>query len=148
MSEPDSASNEQDQAEEGQAQSDPRFYLLRDVAAAGDYEAAGQMIEQDPTIVAAKNSIGETALHFLVVENYLEAVEFLAGHGSDVNSRNDFGQSALYEAAQLGYLEMIDLLLRLGARPGMAEGPEIVQAAKRGKRKQIAAVLQTHGVAV
>ena len=80
------------------APTDPRFYQLRNAAYA-DRSAARELIANDASIVEAKNSIGETALHFLVVENQLEAVEFLAQHGSDVNNRNDFGTPAIIEAA-------------------------------------------------
>lgn len=148
MRKPGSAGSKKDRGRKAQAPSEPRFYLLRNAAAAGDYETARRMIEQDPDIVAARNSIGETALHFLVVENHGEAVTFLAGHGAEVNPRNAFGQSALYEAAQLGYVEMIDLLLRLGAKPSIEEGREIAQAARQDERGQIAAVLQSHGLPV
>jgi len=101
------------------AEADQRFYQLRDAAYA-NRPVALELIEADPTIVAAKNSIGETALHFLVVENQLEAVEFLARHGSDVDNQNAFGIPAIVEAAQLGYREMVALLLKLGANPAMA----------------------------
>lgn len=93
---------------------DPRFYQLRN-AAYTDLAAARELIANDASIVEAKNSIGETALHFLVVENQLEAVKFLAQAGSDVNNHNDFGTPAIIEAAQLGYGEMVELLLKLGA---------------------------------
>lgn len=111
---------------------DDRFYHLRNAAFA-DLPLARKLIQDDPRIVSARNSLGETALHFLVVENQLEAVEFLAKQGSDVNNINDFDSSAIIEAAQLGYVEMIDLLLRLGAT---AYDYEILKALEYGTSKK------------
>ncbi len=128
---------------------DTRFYELRNAAYA-DLPLARKLIQNDPSIVTAKNSIGETAFHFLVVENQFEAVEFLVRHGSDINNRNDFGTPAIVEAAQLGYVEMIDLLLNLGAGVDVAEMVEWMEMfnVKEEKRNQIIAVLQKHGYMV
>ncbi len=108
-----------------------RFYALRDAAYA-DLAAARELIENDASIVAAKNSIGETALHFLAIENALEAVKLLAQNGADVNNRNAFGTPAIIEAAEVGHLEMVDLLLELGADADLqriaADLPDIGEA--------------------
>jgi len=95
-------------------QSDPRFYALRD-AVVDDRAEAKRMIDADPSCVHARNSIGETALHYLAVEDMLDAVEWLAACGADIDTRNDFGGTPLTEASQLGYLEMCRFLLRNGA---------------------------------
>jgi ankyrin repeat protein len=125
---------------------DERFYELRNAAYYNTAEAL-KLIKQDPSIVSAKNSIGETAFHFLVVENELEAVEFLVQQGSDVNNQNDFGTPAIVEAAQLGYVEMVDLLMKLGAKVNIAEMIEEMEkmSVKEEKRNQIISVLQKHG---
>jgi len=93
---------------------DPRFYQLRD-SAYGDIETAKQLIAADPSILEARSGIGETALHFLVVENELEAVEFLRTQGSKIDTKNDFGDTPLMDAATLGRLEMCQYLIRHGA---------------------------------
>ncbi len=90
--------------DESENQTDPRFYELRK-AAYSDPDRTHDLIASDPAIVDARNSIDETALHFLVVEDEREAVEMLAANGSDVNCRNAFGDAAIMEAAQLGYVE-------------------------------------------
>lgn len=128
---------------------DERFYHLRNAAYA-NLPLARKLIQDDPTIVSARNSLGETALHFLVVENQSEAVEFLAKHGSDVNTKNDFDASAIVEATRLGCVEMVDLLLNLGAT---VYDYEILEALEYGnikeeKRRQIFAVLHKHGSAL
>ena len=123
-----------------------RFYELLN-AVFEDLLLARKLILDDPTIVTAKNSIGETPFHYLVVENQLEAVEFLVQHGSDVNNQNEFGTSAIVEAAQLGYVEMVDLLLKLGASVNVAEMIEELEMmdVNEQRRNKIIAVFEKHG---
>jgi serine/threonine-protein phosphatase 6 regulatory ankyrin repeat subunit A/serine/threonine-protein phosphatase 6 regulatory ankyrin repeat subunit B len=125
---------------------DERFYNLRNAAFANLPEAR-RLIQEDPTIVTAKNSLGETAFHFLVVENQLEAVVFLVQHGSDVNNKNLFGRPAIVEAAQLGHVEMVNLLLNLHATVNVAEMIEEMDELDLEEEKQteIIAVLEKHG---
>lgn len=94
--------------------SDPRFCTLAD-AACFDRSLAETLVRDDPSIVEARNSIGETAFHYLVVEDDLPPVEWLLRHGSDVNTQNEFGATPLMEAAMLGYLGMCRFLLTHGA---------------------------------
>jgi ankyrin repeat protein len=97
-------------------QRDPRFYQLRNAVRA-DLEEAARIVAADPSIVQAKNSLGETALHYLVVENDFEAVEWLRLRGSDIDPTNINGNTPLDEAAVLGYLEMCQYLVSHGANP-------------------------------
>lgn len=125
---------------------DERFYALRNAAYA-DLPLARKLIKQDPSIVSAKNSLGETALHFLAVENQLEAVEFLAQHGSDINNQNEFGTSVLVEVAQIGHMEMVDLLLRLRARVDVAAILDQIETMdiNEQQRKHVITLLKKHG---
>lgn len=91
-----------------------RFYRIRD-AAYNDLEAAERLVQEDPALLHERNSIGETAFHFLVVEDAHEAVQWLFAQDSDINTRNDFGNTPLLEAAGLGYVEMCRWLLANGA---------------------------------
>jgi len=97
-----------------------RFYEIRD-AVFFDLETAKKLIAEDPTIVQSKNSLGETPLHFLVVENALGAVKFLYENGASINTSNEFGNSAIAEAVSLKYYDMVDMLLTLGAEPNIDE---------------------------
>jgi ankyrin repeat protein len=96
------------------SESDPRFYALTN-ATWSDLQEAERLVAADPSVVEARNSIGETAFHYLVVENASEAVEWLLQHGSQVDTRNEFGATPLMEAAKLGYVEMCRFLLEHGA---------------------------------
>ncbi|PQV65341.1 Ankyrin repeat [Abditibacterium utsteinense] len=95
-------------------QSDPRFYLLRD-AMFGDWNTAEVLIAQDPTIIEARSSTGETALHYVAIEDHLEGVKWLLERGANVNTRDNFQSTPLIGAAQLGHEQMCRLLLDHGA---------------------------------
>jgi len=73
------------------------------------------MLAGDPDLLRVRNGIGESVLHFLVVENCLEAVAWLIGKGAEVDTQNEFGQTPLMEAASLGLIEMCRLLVSHGA---------------------------------
>ena len=62
-----------------------------------------------------RTGIGETALHYLAVENYAEAVQLLIDLGASVRVGNDFGASALSEAIKVGATETVAVLRRAGA---------------------------------
>ncbi|HEV2972959.1 MAG TPA: ankyrin repeat domain-containing protein [Pirellulales bacterium] len=104
----------QDMADASKNRTDPRFYAIRD-AAYSDRGTAAKLLAQDPTLIDVRNSVGETALHYLVVENDLPSVEWLLERGADVNTCNDFGSTPLLEAAGLGYLELCEFLVKRGA---------------------------------
>ena len=93
---------------------DPRFYSLRE-AMFNDLQAAQTLIEQDPSIIEARSGIGETALHYLCVENHLEGVRWLHQRGANINTLNNFQATPLIDAASLGYVELCRFLLANGA---------------------------------
>ena len=97
-----------------QKQSDPRFYEFRD-AVESDFATAALLIERDPTILDARNSVGETALHYLAIENQLANVEWLLDRGAEINTRDKFGDTPLSSSALLGYLPMCKMLIARGA---------------------------------
>ena len=73
------------------------------------------MLRDIPALLHLTSGIGETALHYLAVENDLEGVQWLWSKGSDLNTRNAFGTPALFEVAQLGYKELYDWFVANGA---------------------------------
>lgn len=52
----------------------PIYELAR--CAVSNQDAALDMLKAQPGLLNAKTSIGETALHYLVVENHLDGVKF------------------------------------------------------------------------
>ena len=93
-----------------------RFYRIRN-AAYEDREKAARLIKEDPTILDARNGIGETALHFLAVENEMDSVAWLYDQGAEIDTRNDFEATPLIEAAGSGHLDLCRWLLDRGADP-------------------------------
>jgi len=79
------------------------------------FDDATAIIKKEKGILNAKNSIGETALHYLAVENDLEGVAWLKAKGADINTQNDFGSPPVFEVAQLGYKELLKWFIENGA---------------------------------
>ena len=73
-------------------------------------EAPG-FVTRYPDILSWRDGVGETALHHLAIEDYVEAVRLLIHLGADVNTQCDFGDTPLASAAMLGHANMCCLLL-------------------------------------
>jgi ankyrin repeat protein len=82
-----------------------------------DHDRARRMLAMYPQLLNARWLHGETALHFLSVEGFVEGVRFLAGCGADVNAVNNFGDPPLIDVARLGNSEIAAILLQHGANP-------------------------------
>jgi ankyrin repeat protein len=95
---------------------DPRLTELID-AAVENPDLARKLVEADPTILDLRTGIGETALHFLAVENYGGGVQVLIDLGASVNVTNEFGATPLEEALSIKAMEAVDVLQRAGATP-------------------------------
>lgn len=86
-----------------------------------DLSAAGRYLDEHPDAREAVDGVGETALHYLAVENHLEGVRFLAARGAAVNTRAVMGTPPLHSAARLDYADMVRLLLSFGADPNATD---------------------------
>jgi hypothetical protein len=95
--------------------SEPTIYDFIN-AAVLDQPVAARMIAEDRTWLTRTTGAEETALAYLVVENYVAGVAFLIERGADVNTVDGLGATPLMFAAQLGYRDMVSLLLQHGAR--------------------------------
>jgi ankyrin repeat protein len=73
------------------------------------------LLEANPDLIEARTSLGETPLHFLCVENHIDAVRELVRLGAAVNTVNDVATTPLTDAASLGYVELVRFLLEAGA---------------------------------
>lgn len=103
------------------------------------------LLEAEPALLNARTGLGETILHYLAVENQIEAVKALVEKkGADVNTVNDFGGSPLSETASLGYIEMVKCLLSKGAElqvPGQ-EKSVLFEAVRSGNGELIQVLLK------
>jgi hypothetical protein len=110
---------------------DPRLTTLVD-AAVEDPALAKPLVEADPTILDLRTGLGETALHFLAVENYAGGVQVLIDLGANVNVTNEFGATPVEEARIAGANEAVEVLVRAGA---LAPRHTYVPASRRGSHK-------------
>jgi ankyrin repeat protein len=116
-------------------------------AAVEDQDKARRMLAAKPDLIARRNRLNETALHFLTVENYAEGVEFLCSHGADVNCVDHSDSIPLLHAAILGYEKIVRILLAHGANPNVQDhtGETPLIAAKRTENRRIAEMLVEAG---
>jgi ankyrin repeat protein len=97
------------------AQWDPLLVeLVR--AAVFDPKRARQLVADHPGVLDLRTGLGETAFHYLAIENYAAAVQLLIDLSAQVNVTNDFGASALEEAELAGAADAAATLRRAGAR--------------------------------
>lgn len=76
---------------------------------------ARKLVKDHPEVLGLRTGIGETALHYLAVENYADAVQLLIDLGAEVNVTNEFGNTALEEAIQVKAAETVEVLRKAGA---------------------------------
>jgi ankyrin repeat protein len=116
-------------------------------AAVQDPPKARQMLDRRPELLVARYLHEETALHFLAVEGYTEAVGFLVTCGFDVNARNKFGGTALLDVCVLGNEEIARILLRHGADPyiGSETTFNALHASVRSANDSLIKLILDHG---
>lgn len=109
-------------------------------------EKASKLLDKNPGLIFKKTGLGETPLHYLAVENQLEAVKFLYSRGADLNTINECAGTPLSEAASLGYIDMVKFLLENGANINqITEGDPIIHEAVRSGNAEIVDLLVRYG---
>jgi ankyrin repeat protein len=76
---------------------------------------ARKLVRDHPEVLNLRTGLGETALHYLAVENCADAVQLLIELGAEVNVTNQFGASALEEVIRVGANATAEVLQRAGA---------------------------------
>jgi ankyrin repeat protein len=110
-------------------------------ALSASIQDGARMLAEHPALLHAKTGRGETALHWLAVENHVDAVKFLLARGAVVDERASSGDTALMSAAMLGLEEVCAALIRAGANVNAADENEdsvLHHAAQTGKVNVIA----------
>jgi ankyrin repeat protein len=103
-----------------------------------------RLLNEEPNLIETRGGLGETALHYLAVENQIDAVRTLVTRGANVNTLSDVGGTPLSEAASLGYVDLVKYLLSVGARlkvDGQSE-PTIHEAVRSGKPDMVKLILE------
>lgn len=79
-------------------------------------EDASKFLSNNPDWLESKTSLGETSLHYLIIENLLLEAQWLIEKGANINTRDNFDNTPLIHASQLDYNEMVKLLISKGAQ--------------------------------
>lgn len=116
----------------------------------GRVEEAESLLVGNPGILTDRDGCAETALHWCVVENFVEGVRLLLAHGADPNTVDFMEESALHDAAGLGHADMVRILLGRGAdphyvRPDVLDSP-LHAAARSCQNAQVFRLLLDAGV--
>jgi ankyrin repeat protein len=67
-------------------------------------------------VLANRNGLGESMLHWYAIEGEPEIIEKVIGLGFDVNATNKFGRTTLFECVLIDRWDVAELLLIHGAR--------------------------------
>lgn len=115
--------------------------------AARDPGSVGGRLRADPSLLDLRDGMGETALHYLVIERERLAVTALLEAGANVNTADDSGDTALCSAVRLGYTDIAAFLLERGADPNMgATAP--LHYAIQSRRRDLVDLLIARGADV
>lgn len=116
-------------------------------AAVEDHAAASRLLRDHPELLNARCIHGETVLHFLAVEGFVDGVQFLVASGADVDAVNKFGDTALVDVALLGNREIAEILLNHGANPNAhsVTNDNVLAAATRSGDQELVDLLRSFG---
>jgi ankyrin repeat protein len=95
-------------------ETEPLWYELRNLVFSKEFTRAEALLAANPDLLTVKNSIGETVLHYLAVENDLEGVAWLYAHGFSLNTGTEFGNPMVFEVAVLGHKHLLLWLAQNG----------------------------------
>lgn len=104
-----------------------------------DPEQAKTLLKQSPDLIHCRDTVGETAFHYVVVEERLDLAELLLSAGADINTQTCFGDTPLMHAAMLGNLELVRWLVSRGAtlEPKNVNGESVLVTAASNERAEI-----------
>ncbi|WP_282942237.1 ankyrin repeat domain-containing protein [Paenibacillus sp. RC67] len=120
-------------------------------SAVGDTELIASYLDEDPTLVNKKNSIGKRPLHYASLHGHVAAVKLLLQRGADPNApeRDADNGGSLWSAAKGNHKECVTVLLEYGANPNAvveAGGNPLFIALHEG-HDSLVKLLYTHGAA-
>jgi len=75
-----------------------------------------RLLKSEPGLMNERTGLGETPLHYLAVENQLDAVRALVEYGADVNTVSEVNGTPLAEATRLGHTDLVKYLLSVNAK--------------------------------
>ncbi|MBN2446205.1 MAG: ankyrin repeat domain-containing protein, partial [Phycisphaerae bacterium] len=88
----------------------------------GMAERVGELLKENPDLVAAARLDGRTPLHVAAASGREKIVELLLVNGADVNAIDAEGKTPLHLAASAGHARTVELLLANGAAVEATDG--------------------------
>jgi hypothetical protein len=79
------------------------------------FNEAQRLFCEFPALRLMTNGCGETALHFLAIENDLDGVLWLQERGFSIDTVDAFGEPVIFAVAELGYKELFSWFVSKGA---------------------------------
>ena len=127
---------------------DPIWYELRNAVYAREFEIANRLLDAAPHLLNLGNSLGETVLHFLAVENDIEGVSWMHSKGAAIDTKSEFGTPAIFEVAQLGYKELLEWFVQNGADVHIvdADGNGLVDHLNEFEKAEMREYVRRYGV--
>ena len=80
-----------------------------------EFEKVLHAYKEDPSLFETRSEIGETLLHWFVIENQIDIVRWLEEQGAEVSTVDNFGETAIMHAVKLELRDMTAALLEFGA---------------------------------
>jgi ankyrin repeat protein len=107
-------------------------------------------VGQNPSLVNAKDSKGDTPLHKAAENGCLQVVEFLIEKGAPVNAINEEGETPIFEAAEKGYADVVRALISHGAEVNIREesGETPLHKAAEEGRSNVVKILVASGAKI
>jgi ankyrin repeat protein len=126
---------------------DAAWYEFRNAVHARDFALAAELLRNQPSLLHLANSLGETVLHFLAVENDQEGVSWLHARGADLDTKNAFGIPVLFEVASLEYKDLFRWFVAQGAnvRATDSEDQDLVLHLLEHERNEMAQWVRQNG---
>ncbi len=98
---------------------------VHDAVRAKDLASVKRLVEADASLLAQKDTNGDTPLHVVASRGHAAMVAFLVERGADPNARTISGKSAYNLAAEANQAAAVQTLLRLGASSSPPQFPEL-----------------------
>jgi len=79
------------------------------------YDAVEALIQQDTTILLARDPVGNSLLHIACQNNNRRIAKLLVKNGVGVDIQNKSGNTCLHYCSQYGFMQLADFLITSGA---------------------------------
>lgn len=121
-------------------QTSPVWYEFINMVFLAQFDEAQRLFFEFPGLRSMTNGCGETALHFLAIENDLDGVIWLQERGFSIDTVDTFGEPVIFVVAQLGYKELFSWFVSKGAnlRAKNREGLDLISHLRDFDRDDVA----------